>query len=62
MLIMNVRSYTFPAAYRAAQDLQTAQSAGPGAGPAACTPRWALDEMEAIPEFDSAICQGPAKR
>jgi radical SAM superfamily enzyme YgiQ (UPF0313 family) len=59
VLIMNVRSYTFPAAYRAAQIFKQVNPQGlvlTGGMHATV----ALDEMEAIPEFDR-ICQGPGE-
>ncbi|CAG0931992.1 Anaerobic magnesium-protoporphyrin IX monomethyl ester cyclase [Thermoflexales bacterium] len=59
VLIMNVRSYTFPAAYRAAQIFKQVNPQGMilTGGMHATV---ALDEMEAIPEFDR-ICQGPGE-
>ena len=59
MLIMNVRSYTFPVAYRAAQIFKKVNPQGMvlTGGMHATV---ALDEMEAIPEFDR-ICQGPGE-
>ena len=59
VLIMNVRSYTFPAAYRAAQIFKRVNPRGMvlTGGMHATV---ALDEMEAIPEFDR-ICQGPGE-
>ena len=57
--IMNVRSYTFPVAYRSAQDFQGSQPNGlviTGGMHATV----ALDEMTAVPEFDQ-ICQGPGE-
>ncbi len=56
---MNVRSYTFPAAYRAAQIFKRVNPRGMvlTGGMHATV---ALDEMEAIPEFDR-ICQGPGE-
>ena len=58
-LIMNVRSYTFPMAYRAAQIFKQLNPQGMvlTGGMHATV---ALDEMEAIPEFDR-ICQGPGE-
>ncbi len=58
-LIMNVRSYTFPVAYRAAQIFKRINPQGMvlTGGMHATV---ALDEMEAIPEFDR-ICQGPGE-
>src|SRR5574341_1547507 len=56
-LIMNVRSYTFPSAYRSAKIFKEVNSNGlvlTGGMHATVAP----DEMEAIPEFDK-ICQGP---
>ena len=59
VLIMNVRSYTFPVAYRSAQIFKKANPTGIVlAGGMHATV--ALDEMEAIPEFDR-ICQGPGE-
>ena len=58
-LIMNVRSYTFPMAYRAAQIFKRLNPQGmvlTGGMHATVS----LDEMEAIPEFDR-ICQGPGE-
>jgi radical SAM superfamily enzyme YgiQ (UPF0313 family) len=60
MLIMNVRSYTFPAAYRAAKLFKEVNPSGlvlTGGMHATV----ALDEMEEIPEFDK-ICQGPGEK
>jgi anaerobic magnesium-protoporphyrin IX monomethyl ester cyclase len=59
VLIMNVRSYTFPAAYRSAQIFKRVNPQGMvlTGGMHATV---ALDEMEAIPEFDR-ICQGPGE-
>jgi radical SAM superfamily enzyme YgiQ (UPF0313 family) len=59
ILIMNVRSYTFPPAYRAAQIFKKMNPQGMvlTGGMHATV---ALDEMEAIPEFDR-ICQGPGE-
>ncbi len=57
MLIMNVRSYTFPVAHRAAKLFTEVNPTGlvlVGGMHATV----ALDEMEEIPEFDK-ICQGP---
>jgi anaerobic magnesium-protoporphyrin IX monomethyl ester cyclase len=59
MLIMNVRSYTFPLAYKAAQLFKKANPKGlvvTGGMHATVAP----DEMEAIKEFDR-ICQGPGE-
>jgi radical SAM superfamily enzyme YgiQ (UPF0313 family) len=59
ILIMNVRSYTFPVAYRSAQIFKKVNPQGlvlTGGMHATV----ALDEMEAIPEFDR-ICQGPGE-
>lgn len=59
MLIMNVRSYTFPVAYRSAQIFKDVNPEGlvlTGGMHATV----ALDEMTAIPEFDR-ICQGPGE-
>ncbi|MDX1615338.1 MAG: radical SAM protein [Candidatus Promineifilaceae bacterium] len=59
MLIMNVRSYTFPVAYRAAQIFKEVNPAGlvlTGGMHATV----ALDEMESVAEFDK-ICQGPGE-
>jgi anaerobic magnesium-protoporphyrin IX monomethyl ester cyclase len=59
MLIMNVRSYTYPAAYRAAKLFKEVNPQGKIlAGGMHATV--ALDEMEAVPEFDH-ICQGPGE-
>ncbi len=59
VLIMNVRSYTFPVAYRSAQIFKKINPTGMvlTGGMHATV---ALDEMEAIPEFDR-ICQGPGE-
>ena len=59
ILIMNVRSYTFPVAYRAAQIFKKVNPKGMilTGGMHATV---ALDEMEAISEFDR-ICQGPGE-
>jgi radical SAM superfamily enzyme YgiQ (UPF0313 family) len=59
VLIMNVRSYTFPVAYRAARIFKKVNPQGTvlTGGMHATV---ALDEMEAIPEFDR-ICQGPGE-
>ena len=59
LLIMNVRSYTFPVAYRSAQIFKKVNPTGMvlTGGMHATV---ALDEMEAIPEFDR-ICQGPGE-
>ncbi len=59
MLIMNVRSYTFPIAYRSAQIFKKVNPNGivlTGGMHATV----ALDEMLAVPEFDK-ICQGPGE-
>jgi radical SAM superfamily enzyme YgiQ (UPF0313 family) len=59
MLILNVRSYTFPFAYKAAQEFKKANPKGlvlAGGMHATVAP----DEMEAIHEFDH-ICQGPGE-
>ncbi len=59
MLIMNVRSYTFPVAYRSAKIFKEVNPKGivlTGGMHATV----ALDEMAAIPEFDK-ICQGPGE-
>lgn len=59
MLLMNVRSYTFPVAYRAAKIFKELNPKGlvlTGGMHATVAP----DEMEAIPEFDK-ICQGPGE-
>lgn len=59
MLIMNVRSYTFPMAFRSAKIFKEINPGGivlTGGMHATV----ALDEMEAIPEFDK-ICQGPGE-
>jgi radical SAM superfamily enzyme YgiQ (UPF0313 family) len=59
MLIMNVRSYTFPVAYRSAKIFKEINPDGlilTGGMHATV----ALDEMSAIPEFDK-ICQGPGE-
>src|SRR4029079_15050563 len=59
MLIMNVRSYTFPVAYRAAKLFKEINPNGLVlAGGMHATV--ALDEMTAVPEFDK-ICQGPGE-
>jgi len=59
MLIMNVRSYTYPAAYRAAKIFKELNPQGKIlAGGMHATV--ALDEMQAVPEFDK-ICQGPGE-
>ncbi len=59
ILIMNVRSYTFPVAYRSARIFKKVNPQGMvlTGGMHATV---ALDEMEAIPEFDR-ICQGPGE-
>jgi radical SAM superfamily enzyme YgiQ (UPF0313 family) len=56
MMIMNVRSYTYPSAYRAAKIFKEVNPNGMilTGGMHATV---ALDEMEAVPEFDK-ICQG----
>lgn len=59
MLIMNVRSYTFPVAYRSARIFKALNPKGlvlTGGMHATV----ALDEMTAIPEFDK-ICKGPGE-
>ena len=59
MLLMNVRSYTFPIAYRSAQLFKEVNPRGiilTGGMHATV----ALDEMTAIEEFDH-ICQGPGE-
>lgn len=59
MLIMNVRSYTFPVAYRSAKIFKEVNPHGivlTGGMHATVAP----DEMEGIPEFDK-ICQGPGE-
>jgi anaerobic magnesium-protoporphyrin IX monomethyl ester cyclase len=59
MVLMNVRSYTFPVAYRAAQLFKEVNPDGLVlAGGMHATV--ALDEMERIREFDK-ICQGPGE-
>ena len=59
MLIMNVRSYTFPVAYRSAQLFKQVNPNGIIiAGGMHATV--ALDEMLAVEEFDN-ICQGPGE-
>ncbi|MCC6904531.1 MAG: B12-binding domain-containing radical SAM protein [Anaerolineae bacterium] len=60
MLIMNVRSYTFPVAYRSARLFKEVNPKGVilVGGMHATV---ALDEMEEIPEFDH-ICQGPGEQ
>ena len=59
MLIMNVRSYTFPVAYRSAQIFKEVNPDGMIlAGGMHATV--ALDEMAAIEQFDK-ICQGPGE-
>ncbi len=60
MLLMNVRSYTFPVAYRSAQIFKELNPQGKvltGGMHATVS----LDEMEAIPAFDK-ICQGPGEK
>jgi radical SAM superfamily enzyme YgiQ (UPF0313 family) len=60
MLIMNVRSYTYPAAYRSAKLFKEVNPKGiVVAGGMHATV--ALDEMLAVPEFDR-ICQGPGEK
>jgi radical SAM superfamily enzyme YgiQ (UPF0313 family) len=59
-LVMNVRSYTFPVAYRSAKLFKEINPDGiviTGGMHATV----ALDEMEAVPEFDR-ICQGPGEK
>jgi radical SAM superfamily enzyme YgiQ (UPF0313 family) len=59
ILIMNVRSYTFPVAYKSAKLFKQVNPSGiilTGGMHATV----ALDEMEAIPEIDH-ICQGPGE-
>lgn len=59
MLIMNVRSYTYPAAYRSAKIFKEINPNGlvlTGGMHATVAP----DEMMAVPEFDH-ICQGPGE-
>lgn len=59
-LIMNVRSYTFPVAYRSAKLFKEINPNGmvlAGGMHATVAP----DEMEAVPEFDR-ICKGPGER
>lgn len=59
MLVMNVRSYTFPFAYKAAQIFKQVNPKGlviTGGMHTTVAP----DEMEAIPQFDR-ICQGPGE-
>jgi anaerobic magnesium-protoporphyrin IX monomethyl ester cyclase len=59
MLLMNVRSYTFPSAYKSAQIFKELNPDGlvlAGGMHATVAP----DEMLAIPEFDR-ICQGPGE-
>ena len=60
MLIMNVRSYTFPFAYKAAQVFKKVNPEGivlTGGMHATVAP----EEMDRIPEFDY-ICQGPGEK
>lgn len=59
ILIMNVRSYTFPVAYKSAKIFKEVNPGGMvlTGGMHATV---ALDEMTAIPEFDR-ICQGPGE-
>src|SRR5690606_4521786 len=60
MLLMNVRSYTFPVAHKAAKLFkQLNPNSTILAGGMHATV--ALDEMEVIPEFDK-ICQGPGEK
>ena len=60
MLIMNVRSYTFPVAYRSAKLFKQVNPNGIVlAGGMHATV--ALDEMEAVEEFDK-ICVGPGEK
>lgn len=59
MLLANVRSYTYPLAYRAAKLFKQVNPRGvviTGGMHATVAP----DEMEAVPEFDH-ICQGPGE-
>ena len=59
MLLMNVRSYTFPFAFKAAQEFKRVNPKGivlAGGMHATVAP----DEMEAIEAFDK-ICQGPGE-
>ncbi len=59
VVIMNVRSYTYPSAYQSAKLFKAANPAGiiiTGGMHAAV----ALDEMESVPEFDK-ICTGPGE-
>lgn len=59
-LIMNVRSYTYPFAYKAAKTFKQVNPNGvviTGGMHATVAP----DEMEAVPEFDY-ICQGPGEK
>jgi hypothetical protein len=59
VLIMNVRSYTYPFAYKAAQTFKKVNPNGlviTGGMHATVAP----DEMQAVPEFDF-ICQGPGE-
>ena len=58
-LVMNVRSYTYPVALRAAKEFKSVNPEGVvlTGGMHATV---ALDEMEAVPEFDH-ICQGPGE-
>jgi len=59
MLMMNVRSYTYPVAYRAAKLFKQLNPNGlviTGGMHATVAP----DEMEAVPEFDK-ICKGPGE-
>jgi anaerobic magnesium-protoporphyrin IX monomethyl ester cyclase len=60
MLIMNVRSYTYPFAYQAARTFKTVNPKGiviAGGMHATVAP----DEMESVKEFDR-ICQGPGEK
>jgi anaerobic magnesium-protoporphyrin IX monomethyl ester cyclase len=60
VLLMNVRSYTFPIAYRAAQIFKELNPGGLViAGGMHATV--ALDEMEAVEAFDK-ICRGPGEK
>ncbi len=60
MLLMNVRSYTYPSAYRSAKLFKEVNPNGIViAGGMHATV--ALDEMLAVPEFDK-ICQGPGEK
>src|SRR5262245_27158286 len=59
MLLLNVRSYTFPMAYRSARIFKEINPSGIvlAGGMHASV---ALSEMTAVPEFDR-ICQGPGE-